>query len=166
MGSGFHSIRNGLVVFYVDTLDRGRMYMSAESNEYNDAHKSIVFVDSNKFLKLWQNDPARQETKLAHGNKEIWEADYKFQDAEKGFSYGIENPVPLAYPSCEVSSEFGPHSGFTNGITRTIWLLAQGASSFPVEASNQCAINFNKYAGVGKEVLPAYKYKHLTSVSI
>jgi hypothetical protein len=140
--------------------------MSAMSNEYNNLHKSIVFVDSERFLKLWQNDPDGQESKLAHGSKEVWESDYKFDLSEKGFSHGIENPVPLAYCSCEICPKVGPHSGFTNGITRTIWLLAKGASSFPVEASNECAINLNKYAGIGKEVLPAYKFKDLTMPSI
>ena len=163
MSSGFHSVKGNLVLFYVDTLDRGRVYLSAESNEYNDSHKLIVFVDSSRFLELWQNEPTQAEAKLAHGNKEVWEADYKFHYADEGFSHGIDDPVPLAYPTCEVSSEFGPHSGFINGITRTIWLLAHGAASFPVEANNECAVNLNKYAGVGKDVLPAYKYKHLTS---
>lgn len=76
-----------------------------------------------------------------------WRKDYKFQYAEEGFSHGITNPVPLAQVNYESTggvqnywskltkkTQQG-HLSFTNGITRTIWLLAHGAKYFPVEVS-------------------------------
>lgn len=113
--------------------------------------EKIMIVDSHKFLKLWQNDQNNSERHLAFGDELIWRKDYKFHYAEKGFSHGITNPVPLAYVHCYLTDVrenfisglskflFGkdskkkiPYCAFTNGITRTIWLLANGAECFPV----------------------------------
>lgn len=159
MSSGFYLWQDDYAVFYIDTPEGGRQYMSASWSEYKNENNSIVFVDSKKFLNLWKNDPQKQEHHLASGGKKEWMADYKYHYAEKGFSHGLKNPVPLAYPHCE-SNKHGVYACFTDGITRTIWLLSQGATSFPIEASNDAAQLFNKYAGVGKKVMPAYKYQH------
>lgn len=164
MKSGFQSYNGDLITFYVETRDQGKVYMSARCTEYNNEQKSVVFVDSQKFLNLWKNDPRKHEAKLANGNKEIWKSDYKYAAAEKGFSYGILNPVPLAYPTCQICNKNGVYAAFTNGITRTIWLLAHGASSFPVEVDNEEADLLNKHAGTGQEPMPAYKHKHFTSM--
>lgn len=45
------------------------------------------------------------------------------------------DPVPLAEVSYGVDTrgEDVPFVGFTNGITRTIWLLTQGCTAFPIE---------------------------------
>jgi len=59
--------------------------------------------------------------------------DRKFAGAEEGFRVSQSNPVPLA--EVGFSDREGRAVGFTNGITRTMWLLVQGASSFPVECS-------------------------------
>lgn len=113
--------------------------------------EKVIVIDSKKFLKLWKNDPRHSERHLALGNETIWRNDYKFHLAEKGFSFGCCNPVPLAYLHCYLSDVYEnfvkkistlignkatankiPYCSFTNGITRTIWLLANGAESFPV----------------------------------
>ena len=166
MKSGLQSYSGDLIVFYVETRDQGKVYMSARCSENNNKNKSVVFVDSQKFLNLWENDPSKHETQLAHGDIETWKSDYKYSKAEIGFSHGISNPVPLAYPTCQICNKNGVYVAFTNGITRTIWLLAQGSSSFPVEVDSEEADLLNKHAGIGQEPRPAYKFKHLNKASL
>lgn len=57
--------------------------------------------------------------------------DYKYHRAVEGFARGEENPVPLA----DVCFEKG--LSFTNGITRTFWLLANNVAAFPVKMRGQ-----------------------------
>lgn len=99
----------------------------------------VVFVDSKLFYKCWLKSSlaikSNQRFSFCHLLKDM-PTDRKFNRAESGFSFGINNPVPLALISagCVAGNEC---IAFTNGVTRTKWLLANGAKSFPVEVSNQ-----------------------------
>ena len=60
--------------------------------------------------------------------------DDKYRWAVDGFAQGPRNPVPLAEAgayrdlnSCRL------HLSFTNGVTRTFWLLANRCPAFPVK---------------------------------
>lgn len=70
-------------------------------------------------------------------------ADYKLKYAIEGFACGLENPVPLA----EVGVDGAGGVGFTNGITRTLWLLVHRAAAFPVECRTACSSSLNILAG-------------------
>lgn len=122
----FHiPVRNGTVYM--------RTNLSNQSNYY------IIMADRERFLASWKNQHD-QEPQLTQGGENEWRADYKFQDAEKGFAEGYENPVSLADASCSILKDKGaPISrvGFTNGITRTIWLLANDAKVFPISTSGR-----------------------------
>ena len=75
--------------------------------------------------------------------------DCKFQDAARGFSEGQQNPVPLALVHTRPWEGFN-FVGFTNGITRTMWLLSNHAESFPVSLNQLHEAEFlNQLAGVG-----------------
>ncbi|MCW8348708.1 hypothetical protein MD535_22220 [Vibrio sp. ZSDZ65] len=76
----------------------------------------------------------------------------KFHYAEKGFSFGVENPVPLA--NMTTNKDY-PSVGFINGITRTIWLLANGAQYFPAFVfDKEVANKLHRFFGVkGSRVL-------------
>ncbi|WP_447907985.1 plasmid fertility inhibition factor family protein [Serratia fonticola] len=96
----------------------------------------IVLVEKRPFLQAWAR--AHQERHLAVGDESIWRQDRKFASAEDGFSPGRENPVPLA----ECGGDYVVEKGlpalrlcFGNGVTRTIWLLANGVERFPVKVS-------------------------------
>jgi hypothetical protein len=82
-----------------------------------------------------------------------------------GFSYGIDNPVPLAFVSHGTATRtnvshkflwFGKQElleqfhyvGFTNGVTRTIWLLSQGCKAFPIECEMPGAIELHRIAAI------------------
>ena len=63
-----------------------------------------------------------------------------------GFAHGAENPVPLA----KIGLSWGPPGAvvFIDGITRTLWLLANGASAFPVECEASIAEALSQAVGV------------------
>lgn len=130
----------------------------------------IVFVQDEEFLAMWRNMQYPQEQHLSFGNEEVWREDYKFHHAERGFGIGRKNPVPLAEISCKeyikhipiyqkrflwlsklvgYSTEHIAECSFINGITRTIWLLANGIKQFPVYVYNEeSAILLAKHAGI------------------
>ena len=59
---------------------------------------------------------------------------------------GIDNPVPLAILSAD---KYFPNISFIDGITRTIWLMANRAQYFPVFAYNkESAENIYNYIGI------------------
>jgi hypothetical protein len=156
-------------VFRVPTLDRGEVFMRiARTNYCNDA-RAVVEVDADRFLALWRQDVDGLHADIANGNARTWVGDRKFPDAEDGFAQGEANPVPLADVGCEIRalrkpvyrSSFGlfsrfagyeqenvPVVSFTNGVTRTIWLLAHGARVFPVMCSSQDAPLLQRLAGL------------------
>lgn len=83
---------------------------------------------------------------MAYGGKSAWKDDYKYGEAEKGVIFGKDKPVPLAtiaFGKCEL----GNYVGFINGITRTIWLLANEASKYPVLCLNSIAKLLFEIAG-------------------
>lgn len=138
------------VVFTVPLSNRPPVFMSMEVTENNRDKSGVVIVDSEKFLELWRNDPHSIHRSEANGNPQTWPHDRKYMSAADGFSHGFENPVPLAYISHGISTrtifsyrflcfrksvhrEQFHHVDFTNGITRTIWLLTQGCPAFPIE---------------------------------
>lgn len=161
------------LVFELMTNTQRFVYMKHPIYPDPDNEKHIVFVKSTKFLNMWRNMQFPQEPKLSFGNEVDWRNDDKFQYAEKGFSYGRSNPVPLAEVSCEQYIEQEPvyvkqfiwfnkligytqntkaACSFINGITRTIWLFANGVQQFPVYTySEEEAILLAKYAGIYSE---------------
>lgn len=151
------------VVFTVPLPNLPPVFMSMKVTEYNKDKSGVVIVDANKFLELWRNEPHSIHRDVSSGNPQTWPNDRKYEDAVKGFSHGYENPVPLAYISHgestrtivsykflrfgkRVHSEQFHHVGFTNGITRTIWLLSHGCTAFPIECEMPGARELHRVA--------------------
>lgn len=111
-----------------------KVWMSQDLSQRSDYW--LVIVEKQPFLQAWAR--AHQKRHLAVGDEPIWRQDRKFADAEDGFSYGMENPVPLAECGGGYLVEEGLPAlwlKFDNGMTRTIWLLANGVERFPVKIS-------------------------------
>lgn len=155
------------VIFRITTRERGDVFMCTEGANNHDI--SVVEVDAKKLLSLWQKEPNSHTPELLHGDPVKWKQDYKFHHAESGFSGGEKNPVPLAEIGCNTHKEwiaiyrrkflfFRAFMGyrqeqfnyvsFSDGITRTIWLLAHGADIFPVECSTTEAPLLQHCAGL------------------
>jgi hypothetical protein len=76
--------------------------------------------------------------------------DRKYQHAAAAFARGADSPVPLARVGI-ATGKHGPAPAFTDGITRTFWLLANGVQAFPViVAGEQAAATLAKIAGAGE----------------
>ncbi|HYD81584.1 MAG TPA: hypothetical protein VEC06_17410 [Paucimonas sp.] len=153
------------LIFTVSLPNREPVFMSMEVSDYKRKHSGIVLVDSEKFLQLWRDDPYEAHADVAFGNPDTWPSDYKYAHAAKGFSYGYQNPVPLAEISHGLGNrtvrtykflwfgkterkELVPYVSFTNGITRTIWLLSQGCKAFPVDCDLRYARELHRHAGL------------------
>jgi hypothetical protein len=93
----------------------------------------------------------------------------KYPSAEKGFACGIESPVPLAQPHVNIGTIKTPvysrwlryfkrlervdetsfeYIGFTDGVTRTMWLIENGVEVFPVECRIEEAAKMQRAVGV------------------
>ncbi|MGA4367895.1 plasmid fertility inhibition factor family protein [Pantoea ananatis] len=111
--------------------------------------KWVVIVRKRPFLDAWMH--TGQEPQLAVGDETVWRNDKKFLNAEKAFSLGRQNPVPLALCDADYRIYRGPpelHTGISDGITRTIWLLANGADRFPVSITSERSARL-LYRGAG-----------------
>lgn len=141
--------RGQRIVFTIPLPGRKPVFMSMNIAESGRESFGIVIVDAQKFLDLWRADPHDLHRAEANGTPDSWPNDYKYRHAFEGFSQGQDNPVPLAHVSYQAASRtivsyrflcFGKkerqekleYVSFTNGITRTIWLLSQGCTAFPV----------------------------------
>lgn len=147
-------------IYSVETKKKGTVYMRMDWANFNNDRRCVVVVDAQRFIAAWR---AYVDEPLAFQDEDGWRADYKFDKAEDGFSHGADNPVPLA--NVGVLSPGGkrtaPCVSFTNGITRTIWLLANGASSFPVYCGESDAASLHAMAGA--EGFPVVTVQELLS---
>ena len=128
--------------------DRPR-YMQATAGAIQD-EIFVVMVDGEAFYHAWLRcSPSIRKRRGADCIlRADMPADYKYKWAADGFSHGLENPVPLA--TCGAFQEGkGVGIGFTNGVTRTFWLLAHRAPAFPVEVyGRESAELLNQVAGI------------------
>lgn len=145
--------------FEVALPDGRVLHLSAELPSDDDVY-AVVLVDAKRFLSLWRS-PLSSHRDIATMDETTWPSDHKFLDAVAGFDCGRDNPVPLAEVSCSrmtndvvrkrrrfwlwnetviVARAGEPYLGFTNGVTRTIFMLAGGVSAFPVK----CAVSSAK----------------------
>lgn len=157
---------------YQVPLSQGRMvYMRVDRTNYRNAERTVVMVDATRFLDLWRVDPCDVHGDVARQGPETWPTDYKYHYAADGFKEGLGNPVPLAEVGCSMSNVMRtmretrwlffrrptgtrywtfPYVTFTNGVTRTIWLLSNGAEIFPVEVPTAEAELLQRHAGAGR----------------
>ncbi|EMF7039444.1 fertility inhibition factor FiwA [Salmonella enterica] len=96
-----------------------------------DHDRFVVPVNAKAFNRLWLagglNSPDRPDGCLL---RKDMANDSKYRHAVDGFAAGRESPVPLA----NVGIERGPTPSvrFNDGVTRTLWLLANNVAAFPV----------------------------------
>ncbi|CDY78648.1 hypothetical protein BGLT_04953 [Caballeronia glathei] len=147
----------------------GDVYMCAGRTNYLNEERAVVEVDTGRLFALWRAEPNGLHAAQAHGHERTWRRDDKFQHAEEGFQGGKDNPVPLADISCQIgrrrhpiiqkkwllfertvgwNEHRFPYVAFTNGVTRTIWLAANGAKYFPVECHVREADRLQELAGL------------------
>ncbi|HIF9170109.1 TPA: plasmid fertility inhibition factor family protein [Photobacterium damselae] len=119
------------IVFTLSLPDGREVYMREALNHHEDSG-FIVFVDSARFESVWFKCAGEYSPHLhlARGTKQHRMDDDKFGNADDAFLLSKDSPVKLAFLS--VNSYQIPNISFTDGVTRTVWLLAHGASCFPI----------------------------------
>ncbi len=132
------------LIWEIELAEDKTAYMQFEEGVSSCQH--IVYIDTEKFYYHWLQStdgfhkcPVRTKMPL----------DRKYAGAETVFSHGRENPVLLADPVINFTgNEFS--ISFSNGITRTMWLIANGAKSFPIQVSEFTQAElFHGLMGVG-----------------
>lgn len=125
------------LVFHVQLASARTIFMSAldESQTY-----AVVEVSAVKLLTAWRRTEFSPHLDVANGDANTWPNDAKYASADRSFAIGLENPVPVPLVAIERQGVAAlPVLNFIDGITRTIWLLANGADSFPVKCPLQDA---------------------------
>ncbi|WP_367899679.1 hypothetical protein [Xanthomonas oryzae] len=133
------SLDHDKAVWRVPVAGEADRFMSANFGG-TDHDKFVVQVDTELFYRTWLGCTSawgKRDSADCVLRSEM-RADYKYQYAVGGFSHGRDNPVPLA--EVDAWREGGKvRVGFTNGITRTFWLIANRAPAFPVEVRGRDA---------------------------
>ncbi len=138
-------------LFAVDTRGGPPAYMRVDSELLGDDERCVVVVRAEAFVQLWRQNIRGIHLDVAMRDPATWPLDYKYAFAERGFAAGEGNPVPLADVACHQDSSAStvscdqsafdgtssirspPYLSISNGVTRSIWLMSNGASLFPVE---------------------------------
>ncbi|MBQ9620130.1 MAG: hypothetical protein IJR44_06525 [Neisseriaceae bacterium] len=145
-------LEDGRVVYMCERFERG----SAEI----DAH--IVLLDTQKFINIWRHMPDTDQYQgIQKGNKSIWlspKTNRYIAMTNSHFADGKNNPVPLAWLNC---SNLADGFYWTNGMTRTMWLLSYNAKFIPIlTIGKQSAKTLSVFVGV------KYTHNHHTLADI
>lgn len=132
------------------SLSGGRnVFTSITSNKMNDSI-FVVHVDTERFYRLWLKDssPWRRERRDNCPLRKHMPLDDAYDYASVAFSNSQASPIPLAEMGCGKPARRDTIS-FINGKTRTMWLIANRAPSFPIEVwGEKTAQILNKYYGL------------------
>ena len=153
-------------VFRVAT-DGGDVFLYVSGGHPSDFDYVVVGVDAARFLAVWRH-ACSSHPEVAHRTMAEWRQDYKYASIDDAFQHS--EVCPLALPELGLGSRTEPCIGFTDGVTRTLWLLANGARAFPVTCLLSEAPAIHAMAGTpGSHVLsvaqlvpraePAAQYK-------
>lgn len=128
-------------------------FMRVRSGALN-SETFVVHVDTEAFYAAWlKSSPARLNgyTSTDCRLRSDMPSDRKFNDAAAGFAAGRDSPVPLAEVKADKSQQKNEvHIGFTDGVTRSFWLIANRAESFPVMVrGHESAKLLSETAGAG-----------------
>lgn len=165
--AGVHPIHHFQGALFALRTDRDTVYMSEQCPAAGDDAWAVVEVDPDRFLKLWRQ-LGSSHSEVAHQNPATWPQDPKFPWPDRHFAEGRANPVPLATVGCElrrvqtpvwrrrllgkvlerVDVTGHPVLSFTDGVTRTIWLLTHGVKVMPVKCPEGEAALLQALAGV------------------
>ncbi|WP_315139624.1 plasmid fertility inhibition factor family protein [Achromobacter marplatensis] len=122
-------------IWELQCANASRRYMCVSQGAVDDHF--VVHVSTDAFYRLWLETTLRGNGRNAPCPlREHMPRDYKFSQAELGFSHGIDNPVPLAEVSGYHDAS-GINVAFINGVTRSLWLIANEVASFPVKCYSQ-----------------------------
>ena len=130
--------------------DQADRFMSATSGQTDD-EIFVVQLDTEAFYAAWLRSTLKSATGRGDHcvRRSQMKLDYKFSQAAKGFAEGQDNPVPLAVINASHDPSGLPRISFTDGVTRSFWLIANRVESFPASVYGaQTASLLNNVAGL------------------
>ena len=119
----------------IELLNEDNKVVYMKYIQYPKIEGQLVFIGVDTFKKYWERNTQDEWSKYANAREHELREDYKFREAEEGFSRGYNDPVPVAEISI-LEHTVKPCIGFINGFTRTIWLIANGYKIIPCEVRN------------------------------
>ncbi|QPB72731.1 hypothetical protein XFHB_13030 (plasmid) [Xylella fastidiosa] len=138
-----HQLSYDCAIWRIPVSGQADRYMSASAG-YSGKETFVVHVDANAFYLAWLRSGSDKHCVL----RSQMPSDYKYAYAVDGFAEGSSNPVPLAEVGAWNDDRGRTHIGFTNGITRSFWLISNDAPSFPVQVYGyESAELLNRTAG-------------------
>lgn len=138
-------------VWEIEISGGRKCYMSAQGG-YPDSTDCVVWVDGDRFYEAWRRSSrdAGSRTQFIVGERSELHRDYKFHWAAACFEQSRASPVPLAQVCANPPGSGFESICFTDGITRTIWLLANEAIAFPMQIYGlESALRLHALAGAG-----------------
>lgn len=165
--SGIHPVHHFQGALFALQTNSDTVHMYEEDPGSGGEAWAVVLVDPERFLQLWRR-PGSSHPEVAHQSPAMWSMDRKFRGPDKHFAEGRANPVLLAIVSCElrhfdawvwrrwllrkvlvrVDVTEHPVLSFTDGVTRTIWLLTHSVKAIPVKCAMADAALLQALAGV------------------
>ena len=144
--------KDNRIIWQIPRLNRDAVFMRAdrETNEELNLDRWVVYVSARQFYFWWRwsakADPSRLSMQIENKNRppifDRIEEDHKYIN-QNHWKDGIDNPTVL--PSVSWSAEKG--IDFHDGITRTMWLIRNGAAIFPIETTMEGAVYLHNLVG-------------------
>lgn len=128
------------------------VFLTLRDGEWgNDTH--IVTVNARRFYAIWlRRALAWDRQSQAPPLPDKIPADRKYRFAQQGFAASAKSPVPLSKVHI-FHTKWGDSFSFTDGITRTLWLIANEAPVFPISTeSSKDACLISAMAGEGAPI--------------
>lgn len=137
-------------IWRVTTTTAGDVYMSMRHFKRDELY--VVHCDAERFYLAWLHSGDHAIPRSA------MPLDRKYERASMGFARACTptDPVPVAYPGVleRLDARGFPRIAFTDGVTRTYWLLANRAAAFPVRVwGASSAERLHQFAGLGEAPL-------------
>lgn len=147
-----HRLDAGRVVWRVRMPGGQDQYMCVDKG-LAPASRHVVHVDAEAFY-LGMLRACRSLRTTPRGKPDMMARrdmsdDSKYPSVANAFAKSADHPIPLALVGVDRDRRGDLRIQFTDGITRTFWLLANGCACFPVEVSSpqEAAMLFDE-AGV------------------
>ncbi len=153
-----HSLDESRIVWSVPRLGQEPVYVRADRDAPREMSKRwIVFVKARDFYAWWRwsgfyvwPSSSLPETNRFRPPAFGKISDYYKYDDQTHWIEGLENPSVLS----EVAFREDDGLSFSDGMTRTMWLVANGAAIFPVETVNGEAEALRMHGRVGYAEVP------------
>jgi hypothetical protein len=139
-----------LLIYKIPINDYSEFVYMKPNPKYLESHVPVI-IATEPFLQVWKDTPKIDCPPFSVGIPYekilgIWRLDRRLQEAhaEKGFSYGIHNPVPLSV----IESIYKNGIYLTDGITRLLYLFVHKVKAFPIMCPQNHSDKLTELAGL------------------